>query len=111
MEKAVEVPKVCKLSKDAPEKFFRVDARRPSPVVLLLARAASVWVEAQVILVPLDLITQHLSVGKANVMTHHICISLSQLKKRCDLIGFSQLSKLCFGIWVIWIGVRVMLFC
>lgn len=65
IKKAVEVPEVCKLSKDAPEEFFRVDARRPGPVVLLPARAATVWVEAQVILLPLHLITQHLFSGKS----------------------------------------------
>lgn len=65
IKKAVEVPEVCKLSKDAPEEFFGVDARRPSPVVLLLARAATVWVKAQVILLPLHLITQHLFSGKS----------------------------------------------
>lgn len=51
---------VRKLSKDAPEEFFRVDVGRSSPVVLLLARAATVGVEAQVVLLPLHLIAQHL---------------------------------------------------
>lgn len=51
---------VRKLSKDAPEEIFRVDVGRPSPVVLLLTCAAMVGVEAQVILLPLHLITQHL---------------------------------------------------
>lgn len=68
IKNAVEMAEVCKLSKDAPEEIFGVDVGRPSPVVLLLTRAATVGVEAQVILLPLHLITQHLWVGKANVM-------------------------------------------
>lgn len=60
IKNAVEVAEVCKLSKDAPEEIFGVDVGRPGPVVLLLTRAVMVGVEAQVILLPLQLITQHL---------------------------------------------------
>lgn len=65
IKKAVEVAEVCKLPKDAPEELLRVDAGRPGPVVLPLARAATAGVEAQVVLLPLHLITQHLFSGKS----------------------------------------------
>lgn len=65
IKKAVEVAEVCKLSEDAPEELFWVDAGRSGPVVLLLARAATVRVEAQVILLPLRLISQDLFSGKS----------------------------------------------
>lgn len=65
IKKAVEAAKVGKLSKDAPEELFGVDARRPGPVVLLPACAATVRVEAQVIVLPLHLIAQHLFSGRS----------------------------------------------
>lgn len=68
IKNAVEVAEVRKLSKDAPEEIFRVDVGRPSPVVLLLTRAAMIGVEAQVVLLPLHLITQHLLGWKIKVM-------------------------------------------
>lgn len=110
------VSEVHKLSKDPPEEIFGVHARGPGPVEVLFARAAALWVEAQVVLLPLHLIAQHLFlVGKANftmrLTIDGTCCTFRSAEEAfvtdVYFIGIGQLSKLLFGIRVIWVSVWV----
>ena len=107
------------LSKDLPEELLRIDVGAPGSVVLLLAGPGSTGVESRrsvrVVLLPLHLVAQHLHTRRADLnnlmllLIFHLLLVLEV--GLFYLIGFSQFGELLFGLWVVWVGVRVVLLC
>lgn len=111
-----EVPEAAasgELAKDLAEELLRIHvASLPAPV--LLPAAGLTCVEARcavhVVLFPLAFITEHLqrrTTSVAKIWCDSFREEIKEERKRENLVGFGQLSKLFLGLWVIFVGVRV----